>query len=107
MSYQIEQSLSRRGNCLDHSPMELFFRSLKTERLNHRSFIGHQSMVSEAESYIQFYNDKRRRSAIEYMTSHQNYNELKKWLNIFPVLIDHSLTWRGLFLIGFQWINMY
>ncbi|MGR5469677.1 IS3 family transposase, partial [Vibrio astriarenae] len=28
--YQIKQSLSRRGNCWDNSPMERFFRSLKT-----------------------------------------------------------------------------
>lgn len=29
--YQMIQSLSRRGNCWDNSPMERFFRSLKTE----------------------------------------------------------------------------
>ena len=29
--YRIEQSMSRRGNCWDNSPMERFFRSLKTE----------------------------------------------------------------------------
>ncbi len=29
--YQIRQSMSRRGNCWDNSPMERFFRSLKTE----------------------------------------------------------------------------
>lgn len=29
--YQIEQSMSRRGNCWDNSPMERLFRSLKTE----------------------------------------------------------------------------
>lgn len=29
--YQITQGLSRRGNCWDNSPMERFFRSLKTE----------------------------------------------------------------------------
>lgn len=29
--YQIKQSLSRRGNCRDNSPMERFFRSFKTE----------------------------------------------------------------------------
>ncbi|WXG51703.1 MAG: IS3 family transposase [Candidatus Sedimenticola sp. (ex Thyasira tokunagai)] len=30
-SYQMRQSMSRRGNCWDNSPMERFFRSLKTE----------------------------------------------------------------------------
>jgi putative transposase len=29
--YQMEQSMSRRGNCWDNAPMERFFRSLKTE----------------------------------------------------------------------------
>ncbi|MEH6628771.1 MAG: IS3 family transposase [Motiliproteus sp.] len=29
--YQIEQSMSRRGNCWDNAPMERFFRSLKSE----------------------------------------------------------------------------
>ena len=29
--YQIKQSMSRRGNCWDNSPMERFFRSYKTE----------------------------------------------------------------------------
>ncbi len=36
------QSMSRRGNCWDNAVMERFFRSLKTERLNHLSFINHQ-----------------------------------------------------------------
>jgi hypothetical protein len=47
------------------------------------------SVVSEAENYIQFYNYKRRHSGIGYVTQHQKYNELKKWLKIFPVLTDY------------------
>ncbi|AUH49380.1 IS3 family transposase [Chromobacterium sp. ATCC 53434] len=31
--YQMEQSMSRRGNCWDNSPMERLFRSVKTERM--------------------------------------------------------------------------
>ena len=40
--YHIKQSLSRRGNCWDNSPMERFFRSLKTEwvpEIGYRSFV--------------------------------------------------------------------
>jgi putative transposase len=74
----IEQSMSRRGNCWDNAVMERFFRSLKTEKLNHLSFINHDSVVSVVEQYIQFYNYKRRHSTIDYMTPHQKYNELKK-----------------------------
>jgi putative transposase len=39
--YRMQQSMSRRGNCWDNSPMERFFRSLKTEwvpKLGYRSF---------------------------------------------------------------------
>ncbi len=31
LRYRLTQSMSRRGNCSDNSPMERFFRSLKTE----------------------------------------------------------------------------
>src|SRR5829696_8982249 len=34
----IEQSMSRRGNCLDNAPMESFFASLKKERINEARF---------------------------------------------------------------------
>lgn len=74
----IKQSMSRRGNCLDNAVMERFFRSLKTERLNHLSFINHQAAVEQTESYIQFYNYRRIHSSINYMTPHQKYQSMKK-----------------------------
>jgi transposase InsO family protein len=74
----ITQSMSRRGNCWDNAVMERFFRSLKTERLNPLSFINHQSVACEVQRYIQFYNYKRRHSAINYMTPHKKYCELQK-----------------------------
>ncbi|CTX02150.1 IS911 transposase orfB [Escherichia coli] len=39
---RINQSVSRRGNCWDNSPMERFFRSLKTEwvRMAQSAFLG-------------------------------------------------------------------
>lgn len=46
--YQIEQSMSRRGNCWDNSPMERFFRSLKTEWIpttGYRSFTEAENAV--------------------------------------------------------------
>ena len=46
--YQIEQSMSRRGNCWDNAPMERFFRSLKTEWVptkGYRSFVEAESAV--------------------------------------------------------------
>ncbi|SHN92988.1 Mobile element protein [Bathymodiolus heckerae thiotrophic gill symbiont] len=46
--YQIKQSMSRRGNCWDNSPMERFFRSLKTEwvpETGYRSFVEAKNAV--------------------------------------------------------------
>ncbi|SMM98905.1 Mobile element protein [uncultured Candidatus Thioglobus sp.] len=77
-SKSITQSTSRRGNCWDNAIMERFFRSLKTEKLNYQSFASHQEVVENVESYIYFYNYKRIRSAIGYLTPVQKMDELKK-----------------------------
>ena len=47
--YRIKQSMSRRGNCWDNSPMERFFRSLKTEWIpvtGYRRFTEAQGEIS-------------------------------------------------------------
>ncbi|MFT7220468.1 MAG: putative transposase [Candidatus Azotimanducaceae bacterium] len=38
--YRMTQSMSRRGNCWDNSPMERFFRSLKTEWVPELSYLS-------------------------------------------------------------------
>ncbi|RLR18180.1 hypothetical protein D8L93_03230 [Sodalis-like symbiont of Bactericera trigonica] len=46
--YQMTQSMSRRGNCWDNSPMEKFFGSLKTEWMpttGYQSFSAAQSAI--------------------------------------------------------------
>lgn len=48
--YQIEQSMSRRGNCWDNAPMERFFRSLKTEWVptrGYQTFTEAQQLITE------------------------------------------------------------
>jgi transposase InsO family protein len=35
---QMQQSMSRKGNCWDNAPTERFFRSLKHEELNYNNF---------------------------------------------------------------------
>lgn len=76
-TFGISQSMSRRGNCWDNAVMERFFRSLKTERLNHLSFINHLSAVQVVEKYIHFYNYKRLHSTLGYLTPNQKKTELK------------------------------
>ncbi len=74
----ITQSMSRKGNFWDSAVMERFFRSLKTERLNHQNFANHYEVVKNVESYIYFYNYKRIHSAIGCITPTQKMSELKK-----------------------------
>jgi len=74
----ITQSMSRRGNCWDNAVMERFFRSLKSERLNHIIFINHASVINTVEKYINFYNYKRLHSSLGYITPTQKRLELQK-----------------------------
>ena len=49
--YQVKQSVSRRGNCWDNSPMERFFRSLKTEWVPN---IGYQSIQQAKKDILDY-----------------------------------------------------
>ena len=50
--YQIKQSLSRRGNCWDNSPMERFFRSLKSEWIPSHGYQSFAQAKQEVTRYI-------------------------------------------------------
>ena len=65
----IEQSMSRRGNCLDNAPMESFFASLKKERLHHARFRTREEARTAVFEYVEiFYNRQRLHSAVGYRT---------------------------------------
>ena len=65
----IEQSMSRRGNCLDDAPMESFFVSLKTERVHQARFRTRAEARAAVFDYVEvFYNRQRLHSAIGYQT---------------------------------------
>ena len=74
----ITQSVSCKGNCWDNAVIEYFFRGLKTERLNYKSFANHYEVVQNLESYSYFYNYKSIHSAIGRMTPAQKMAELEK-----------------------------
>ena len=61
----IKQSMSRKGNCLDNSPMENFFGILKQELFYGRSFEGIDELRQEIESYIHWYNNHRIKSKLK------------------------------------------
>ncbi|MEG0399533.1 MAG: IS3 family transposase [Hafnia sp.] len=58
--YRIKQSVSRRGNCWDNSPMERFFRSLKTEWVPANGYAGKDEARRQIGGYIlNYYNSVR------------------------------------------------
>ena len=58
-SYNIEQSMSRRGNCYDNAVMESFFATLKCELVYINKFKNIEQFKYELEKYIDFYNNYR------------------------------------------------
>ena len=65
----IEQSMSRRGNCLDNAPMESFFASLKKEHVHHVRFRTRAEARAAVFEYVEvFYNRQRPHSALGYRT---------------------------------------
>ena len=55
--YRINQSISRWGNCWDNSPMERFFRSLKTEWVPTDGYAGKDEARQQINDYIlNYYN---------------------------------------------------
>jgi putative transposase len=58
--YQIEQSMSRRGNCWDNAPMERVFRSLKTEWVPSTWYTSFEEAKRDIGSYLMgYYNWQR------------------------------------------------
>lgn len=58
-NHGIKQSMSRKGNCLDNSPMENFFGILKQEMYYGSKFDSIQDLSQKIEEYIYWYNNHR------------------------------------------------
>lgn len=56
---KIFQSMSRKGNCLDNSPMENFFGLLKQEMYHGNKFKTYEELKKAIEEYIEYYNNRR------------------------------------------------
>ncbi|MCK8788110.1 integrase core domain-containing protein [Roseomonas sp. NAR14] len=65
----IEQSMSRRGNCLDNAPMESFSASFKKESVHQARFRTCEEARAAVFDYIEvFYNRQRLNSGVGYRT---------------------------------------
>jgi len=75
------QSMSRRGNCWDNAPQESFFGHMKDE-LNLNKCETFDEVVSEIDSYMDYYNNYR----YQWKLSMMSPNEYAKYLetNIMP-----------------------
>jgi putative transposase len=58
-SRELEQSMSRKGNCLDNAVMENFFGILKTEFFYTQKFENKEVFIKELKEYIHYYNHDR------------------------------------------------
>lgn len=74
--YEITQSMSRRGNCLDNAPIESFFGHLKDE-IDLQNCKKYEDLISEVTSYIDYYNNNRPQWGLERKTP----AECRRFLN--------------------------
>lgn len=65
---EILQSMSRKGNCLDNSPMENFFGILKQEIYYGRTFKSFNELKKTIEEYIKYYNEDRIKEKLGYLS---------------------------------------
>lgn len=64
----ITQSMSRKGNCLDNSPMENFFGILKQEIYYGKKFYAYEELKEAIEEYIDYYNKDRIKEKLGYLS---------------------------------------
>lgn len=82
-SYQVTRSMSRKGNCWDNAVAESFFKSLKTELVYGSKLITKKQMKLQIFEYIEiWYNQKRRHSALNYMTIKEFNNQSNNYKNV-------------------------
>lgn len=55
----IFQSMSRKGNCLDNSPMESFFGIMKQEMYYGKVYYSFEELKQAVTDYIFYYNNER------------------------------------------------
>lgn len=73
----IIQSMSRKGNCLDNSPMENFFGKMKNEMFygNEYTFNSLDELKLVMEEYIEYYNTQRITTKLKGLTPVQYRNQ--------------------------------
>ena len=63
---RIFQSMSRKGNCYDNSPMENFFGIMKQEMYYGKVYNSFGELKEAIEKYIHYYNERRSKASLGY-----------------------------------------
>ena len=63
---RIFQSMSRKGNCYDNSPMENFFGIMKQEMYYGQVYSSFDELKNAIDKYISYYNQKRSKASLGY-----------------------------------------
>lgn len=80
--HQIIQSMSRKGNCWDNAPAEAFFKSLKSEWLDHMTLVNRKQAKTAVFQYIEiFYNRIRKHSTLGYKSPNQFFQQIQAITN--------------------------
>lgn len=85
--YGIQVSMSRKGNCYDNAMMESFFGTLKEECVERQVYQSRREARTSIFASIEaFYNRKRRRSSLGYVSSIE-YERQQLWMKIDKTLM--------------------
>ena len=74
-SYNLGQSMSRRGNCWDNAPQESFFGHMKDE-INYKNCTSLDELQSVIDDYMDYYNNHRCQWNLKKLTPVQYRNQL-------------------------------
>lgn len=72
----VDQSMSRKGNCLDNAAMESFFAVLKTEYFYLNKFTSAEQLCEGLAEYIHYYNHDRIKTRLEGLSPVQYRTQL-------------------------------
>ena len=73
---RIFQSMSRKGNCYDNSPMENFFGIMKQEMYYGKVYNSFDELKDAIDKYIRYYNEKRGKASLGYLSPIEYRNEM-------------------------------
>ena len=73
---RIFQSMSRKGNCYDNSPMENFFGIMKQEMYYGKVYNSFDELKDAIDKYICYYNEKRSKASLGYRSPIEYRNEM-------------------------------